>query len=320
MLEENRVIVDTRLEFITALVIAYKKDIAFNKDKYDWVEYYDNSYVHELVEKIAIKEYEEIYKYLENITFCDIYTELYLYLDNEMNYTAGYTKEPFKDLSIVDFGKIIHKIYIDRNLKSFFENASERYNNLITFVNNIMFDNNALDEVNKFYNIEVPDYHIVVSLLFNGSFGFEFKGKPYILRSIEYKDDKYILNKNLLLQKFFHEISHPIVNALVDKHRNEIKVDDTFLEEAINNGLPTCYQRLYTLLYEYFVRINELYLIKSYVNESRYKESIEWAKKIGFTYIDNLVDLLVKKRFAYKNYEDVLTQELIPCLNKINNK
>ena len=71
MLEENRVIVDTRLEFITALVIAYKKDIAFNKDKYDWVEYYDNSYVHELVEKIAIKEYEEIYKYLENITFCD---------------------------------------------------------------------------------------------------------------------------------------------------------------------------------------------------------------------------------------------------------
>ena len=165
MLKGNRVIVDTRLEFLTALIIAYKKEIAFNKEKYDWVEYYDNSYVHELVEKITIKEYEEIYKYLENITFCDTYTELYLYLDDEMNYVGGFPKEPFKDLNIDDFGKIIHKIYIDRNLKAFFENASEKYNNLIAFVNNIMFDNNALDEVNKFYNIEVPDYHIVVSLL-----------------------------------------------------------------------------------------------------------------------------------------------------------
>lgn len=320
MQKENSIVVDKRLEFITALVIAYKKDIVFNKDKYDWVEYYDNSYVHELVEKITIKEYEEIYKYLENITFCDTYTELYLYLDDEMNYVGGFPKEPFKDLNIDDFGKIIHKIYIDEGLKSFFEEASGCYNELITFVNSIMFDDKAFDVVKKFYNIEIPEYHIIVSLLFNGAFGLEFDGKPYILRSVEYKEGKYILDKNLLLQKFFHEVSHPIVNALVDKHRNEIKVDDTFLEEAINNGLPTCYQRLYTLLYEYFVRINELYLIKSYVNESRYKESIEWAKKIGFKYIDNLVDLLVKKRFAYKNYEDVLTQELIPCLNKINNK
>ena len=320
MQKENSIVVDKRLEFITALVIAYKKDIVFNKDKYDWVEYYDNSYVHELVEKITIKEYEEIYKYLENITFCDTYTELYLYLDDEMNYVGGFPKEPFKDLNIDDFGKIIHKIYIDEGLKSFFEEASGCYNELITFVNSIMFDDKAFDVVKKFYNIEIPEYHIIVSLLFNGAFGLEFDGKPYILRSVEYKEGKYILDKNLLLQKFFHEVSHPIVNALVDKHRNEIKVDDTFLEEAINNGLPTCYQQLYTLLYEYFVRINELYLIKSYVNESRYKESIEWAKKIGFKYIDNLVDLLVKKRFAYKNYEDVLTQELIPCLNKINNK
>ena len=320
MQKENSIVVDKRLEFITALVIAYKKDIVFNKDKYDLLEYYDNSYVHELVEKITIKEYEEIYKYLENITFCDTYTELYLYLDDEMNYVGGFPKEPFKDLNIDDFGKIIHKIYIDEGLKSFFEEASGCYNELITFVNSIMFDDKAFDVVKKFYNIEIPEYHIIVSLLFNGAFGLEFDGKPYILRSVEYKEGKYILDKNLLLQKFFHEVSHPIVNALVDKHRNEIKVDDTFLEEAINNGLPTCYQRLYTLLYEYFVRINELYLIKSYVNESRYKESIEWAKKIGFKYIDNLVDLLVKKRFAYKNYEDVLTQELIPCLNKINNK
>ena len=50
--------VDKRLEFLTALVVAYKEKIAQNKDDFDWVEYPENEYVRSLIERINIEKKE----------------------------------------------------------------------------------------------------------------------------------------------------------------------------------------------------------------------------------------------------------------------
>ena len=53
--------VDQRLEFLTALVVAYKEKITKNAEKFYWVKYPDNDYGHSLVDEISIENYPEVY-------------------------------------------------------------------------------------------------------------------------------------------------------------------------------------------------------------------------------------------------------------------
>ena len=90
------VTVDERLEFLQALVVAYKEKVSKNKDDFDWVEYPHNDYVRSFVERINIENHSEVYPFLENIWEEDIYTELYFYLDKQMNYVEKFSKKsPF---------------------------------------------------------------------------------------------------------------------------------------------------------------------------------------------------------------------------------
>lgn len=314
--------VDKRLEFLTALVVAYKEKIAQNKDEFDWVEYPDNDYVRSLIKQISIENHPEIYPFLDSIWAEDLYTELYFYLDEEMNYKEKFNKKaPFNNLNIEDFCKIIHQIYIRENIKDFFEYHSQDLNQLVQYTKSIMFSKEEVTmALQELYKIRIPNSHIVVSLLFNGGFGPSYKGESYCLRGVGFENGKYILSGDHLKQNFFHEASHPLVNPLIDKYYEDFKFDEALLKEVINKGLPTCYSSLKTLLYEYFVRVNENYLVKKYISKERYLNSIAWVKSIGFIYIEELIVVLEKSKAFYNNYEEVLVHELLPCLEEHNLK
>ena len=314
--------VDNRLEFLTALVVAYKEKIAQNKDDFDWVEYPENKYVRSLIERINIENYPEVYPFLGDIWEEDVYTELYFYLDEQMNYIEKFTKKgPFNHLRVEDFGKIIHQIYVKENIKDFFVKHQNDINELISYVKSILFSKEkAISALEELYGTPIPENHIVVSLLFNGGFGPSYKGESYFLRGVGFENEKYILQGTHLKQKFFHEASHPLVNPLVDKYSKDFNFDDVLLKDAIGKGLPSCYHTLKVLLYEYFVRVNENYLTKKYISEEVYANSIAWLKTAGFIYIEELIDVLEKTRPFYHTYEEVLVHELLPYLEKINIK
>ena len=317
------VTVDERLEFLTALVVAYKEKIAQNKDDFDWVEYPENEYVRSLIERINIENYPEVYPFLETDFDCGWYSQLFFYFDSEMNYDGNYPSDIplFDKLPIEDYGKLVHKIYEERNLKEYFLLHKKDRKALLSYVKSLMFSKEeAISALEGLYGISIPDNHIVVSLLFNGGFGPSYKGESYYLRGIEFKDGKYFARRELFVKKFFHEASHPLVNPLIDKYSKDFAFDDALLKEAIDKGLPSCYTALHTLLYEYFVRVVENYLTKKYISEEVYRDSIAWLKTAGFIYIEELIDVLEKTRPLYKTYEEVLVHELLPYLEKCNIK
>ena len=317
------VTVDERLEFLTALVVAYKEKVSKNKDDFDWVEYPHNDYVRSLIERINIANYPEIAPFLESGFDCGWYSQLYFYFDFEMNYDGNYPSNMpiFGKLPIEDYGKLVHKIYVERNLKEYFLLHEKDKQNLISYVKSIMFSKEEVTSaMDKLYGIPIPNNHIVVSLLFNGGFGPSYKGESYYLRGIEIQDGKYFHEQDQFVKKFFHEASHPLVNPLIDKYSKDFKFDDALLKEAIDKGLPSCYTNLHTLLCEYFVRANENYLTKKYISEEIYWDSIAWLKTAGFIYIEELIAVLEKTRPFYNTYEEVLVHELLPYLEKMNIK
>ena len=86
-------------------------------------------------------------------------------------------------------------------------------------------------------------------------------------------------------------------------------------------GLPKCYMSLHILLCEYFVRVNEFYLVKKYISKKYYSESINFIKNnLGFIYIEDLINVLETTRTFYNTYEEVLQYELLPCLEKISER
>ena len=317
------VTVDERLEFFQALVVAYKEKVSKNKDDFDWVEYPHNDYVRSFVERINIENHSEVYPFLDSIIDCGLYSKFYFYLDAEMNYDGRYPSSIalFGKLSIENFGKVIHQIYVKENIKDFFVEHQNDINELISYVKSIMFSKEEVTSaMEKLYGIPIPKNHLVVSLLFNGGFGPSYKGESYFLRGVGFKNGNYVLHKNRLIQQYFHETSHPLVNPLIDKYSKDFKFDDALLKEAIDKGLPSCYPTLSILLYEYFVRVNENYLTKKHISEKVYWDSIAWLKTAGFIYIEELIAVLEKTRPFYNTYEEVLVHELLPYLEKINVK
>ena len=124
-----------------------------------------------------------------------------------------------------------------------------------------------------------------------------------------------MINVNINLTKLITNLTDEI------KIDDEVTIDDKLLEEAINMGLPKCYMSLHTLLCEYFVRVNEFYLVKKYISKKYYSESINFIKNnLGFIYIENLINVLETTRTFYNTYEEVLQYELLPCLEKISER
>ncbi len=79
-----------------------------------------------------------------------------------------------------------------------------------------------------------------------------------------------------------------------------------------------CYARQITLINENMVRSIDIYLGKKYFEEDFINNCIKRHKKLGYTYIEEIIELLDKKD-NYSSFEEFYKNEIGPFFIKLNN-
>lgn len=306
--------IDKRLEIIEAIVVAYKLIYDTNNEELDFTEYPNVPYVKKLVDKINIKKYPEINKFINDDDFeCGKYTELHLYFDENMNYDDS-CKNVFSIGSNKEFADIVKKIYDNENLEEVFTRYKDYFNDIVNYFKE--YPNISLDEMKKFYNAsEDINYHKTVSVLINGGFSSSKDNNVTYVKGI--KANNPYLNYPYYVMCMFHEYSHYFVNSLVDKYKDRFENIDILKKESLENGLPSLYQES-SLLYEYFVRTNTLVLSEPFVDKEEIDLDLEWYSEIGFHRTADLFEIIKENRNKYSNYEKIFINVLISYMNKVS--
>jgi hypothetical protein len=311
-----QVIVDKRLELIEALVLAVKEKFNIKSEELDFIEHPNISYVNELIASIHIEKYPQIKQFIGDSNLdCGYYTNLFVYFDNEMNYLDNYDIKVFSKGSNKEFGNLVKTIYDKENLNNIFNKYQNEFYELTNTLKNI--EACDLNDIQAFYNLNEINVSCVASLLINGGFSANKDNNITYVRGIGYKDGKYITNEDYNIICLFHEASHYYINKLVDKYYNKFTNLNRLYIEAVNNGLPKTYDKVKTLLCEYFVRANAQIMAKKYISKKEYDASLNWCEKFGFIHIRTLINLTDKYLNNYNNYEYLFSQELIGFINTI---
>ena len=308
--------IDKRLEFIQALVLAVKQvNTPEQNEELDWVEYPDIPYVRELINKINIKKYPELIKFINDITDCGCYTNLFLFFDENFNLNnCDRMLSPFNNKEILKFGKLVKMIYdgekieeVFRKYNSYLESFLQEFEN-----NNKVYFSEKLKSIYEIYDI---NFSCNISLLINGGFSAERENNVVYVRGV--KNTSF--NEYFIIC-LFHEYSHFFVNKIINKYLYKLNNIDGLFKESINNGLPKCYQNENTLLYEYFVRANSLILAENMVSKLEYDECIEWYKEIGFIRIEEIIDIIKIGIQNNLKFEEIYRNLCTDYINSINFK
>ena len=167
----NMSIIDKRLEFLEALVIATKQyKHENNNEELDFVEFYDIPYVKELIYKININKYPEIVDFIYDIDDCSYYTNLFLFFDDRFNLIDSPSFKPFKNRNISEFAVAIKNLYETEKIDEVFE----KYNSYLSNIENSFkkYNNiNYKELLDKLYGLTNNLHFIInISLLINGGF------------------------------------------------------------------------------------------------------------------------------------------------------
>lgn len=313
-------IVDKRYELINGLFSAFIR-IEQNKD-YDWVESPDIPYVNALCKLINLEKRPKLYAYIKNGLVKDIGEISYVafafnddFSLNEKVINDDYNlKNRFVYGDISDFACLIQDLVITINYHAFFDSYKQEFIKMIEDATN--FENDiCLEKIDNFYNLENKfNCFEVFTPLINGGFSYRKNNTIYSIHGLKKGDNGKYYYPGTYLVTMFHEFSHPRVNPLVDKYYNLFTNIEILLEDSIKHGLPNCYQKSRTMLYEYFVRANSLILAGNFKDA---EGLIDWFEAIGFNHIREIIKETNKKRDSYHNYEDLFVKELIPLINNI---
>lgn len=222
---------------------------------------------------------------------------------------------------------IIKSFVKESRFDDFFNSHIPYYKNLIMGINHKYPTNNIIRQVESFYNMKLPTCKIILSTLTKGGFGPKVKGSDgrtiYVTVSSPRKlsDDNrliYFEKESTLRALLWHELSHPIVNPLVDKYWNKLS-KFTRLINAMKKTAPAWYKDDKVIYYENVVRAVTIKM--SYINFGKEREDKNSGTqtKWGFPYAGIFAQFLSADET--KNFEDrfnILIQELSKINNSIN--
>lgn len=310
--------VDKRFEIITGVIVAYLKYKPNFIEEYDWVELPNCDYVQDLVSLIDIKHYPKIMNYIENIRDCGWYSELYLYFDEDMN-PLDYTldKEVFTKGSVSEFQSLIKQLYDNTNLNIVFDKYQDEFAKIEKIGKTILPQNFTIKDLEQFYEMKEKKYNVTLSILANGGFGFQKDNILYYFRGVNFNGNQYEMKDFRFIICLFHEYSHSFINPLVDKYYEKFQNLDFLLKEAIECGLPNCYKKEKTILYEYFVRANSVILASKYVEKDKIEDELEWFNEMGFIYIEDIIALTKRNLEMGVDYENIFLNVLVPFINSV---
>ena len=320
-IQNLKICVLKQYELLLALHVAYLLEFPSEKEKYDFIEIPNIDYAGKIKKMINIAECKSLIKYIQNFKDESVSINIAIGLDDcyEINerlmdreYIEKYLGYGTLEQFVILLKEFAQKICWD----SFFDENIDFYQKIIDIMDNFP-KNLDLTDINRFYGLKDTQYTCVLSVLMNGGFGPKDKEENlYYVRGIGYNEKikKFEIDEKYLCECMFHEFSHPVVNALVDKYFSSFVHIDDIYKEAILNGLPKTYQNKKVLLYEYFVRANANVLVRKYYPDITISE---WIKNLGFIYLEKLADYIYQNFEGYSNYEDFFKKELVDFFNDI---
>ena len=165
-----------------------------------------------------------------------------------------------------------------------------------------------------FFGYSVGEFGIKIFNFVNGSFGYI--NENTILSCISINAETEISDKVVTI--CFHEYSHPYVNKLGLEYFEKINLDK-LLADAKKHGLQECYYDKINFINEYVVRTIQVYLAAKYMKSDYIVRNINYHKNIGYTYIDELVNILNAKAIN-ENFAVFYKNKIVPYFIQLNDK
>lgn len=194
----------------------------------------------------------------------------------------------------------VKSFIIESDFDRFFELHSSHYNEMIDSIKGRFPVKKIIHELESFYNGNLPKCKVILSTLTKGGFGPKIIGAngqeifatiaspigvSELGRAIYFKEERNL--RSLL----WHELSHPVINPLVNKYWADL-VKHKMLLDRMRSTAPAWYQNDRVLYYENIVRAVTIKM--AYLYENKKSGDLQTANQIkwGFQYAKVFSDLL----------------------------
>ncbi|WP_349663409.1 DUF4932 domain-containing protein [Cellulophaga lytica] len=153
----------------------------------------------------------------------------------------------------------------------------------------------------KYYGTKLSSYNLILSpLVHSGGFNAEFlaNGKKEVYAIIgpngEVEYIPYFEKKFLEMDLILHEFGHSFVNPLTEKFQNEIETikEKYYTENLKKDGKIQAYNKWIYLLNELIIRAITIRIANKNFGTEKAKELLDYEKSIGFSLVDNIIEIL----------------------------
>lgn len=153
----------------------------------------------------------------------------------------------------------------------------------------------------KYYGSELGSYNLILSpLVHSGGFNSKFiaDGKIEVYAIIgpngEIEHIPYFEKEYLEMDMILHEFGHSFVNPLTEKFQKEIEtIKEKYYNESLKkDGKAQAYGEWKYLFNELVIRAITIRIANEYFGTEKAKELLNYEKTIGFSLVENIVEIL----------------------------
>ncbi|WP_415374562.1 DUF4932 domain-containing protein [Patiriisocius sp. Uisw_017] len=153
----------------------------------------------------------------------------------------------------------------------------------------------------KYYGSELGSYNLILSpLVHSGGFNSKFiaDGKTEVYAIIgpngEIEHIPYFEKEFLEMDLILHEFGHSFVNPLTEKFQNEIEnIKEKYYSDSLKkNGKTQGYSEWKYVFNEHIIRAITIRIANENFGTEKAKELLDYEKSIGFSLVNNIVEIL----------------------------
>jgi hypothetical protein len=163
----------------------------------------------------------------------------------------------------------------------------------------------------KYYGTELGSYNLILSpLVHSGGFNSKFiaDGKIEVYAIIgpngEIEHIPYFEKEYLEMDMILHEFGHSFVNPLTEKFQKEIEtIKEKYYNESLKkDGKAQAYGKWKYLFNELIIRAITIRIANEYFGTEKAKELLNYEKSIGFSLVENIVEILKEYENTREKY------------------
>ena len=223
--------------------------------------------------------------------------------------------------------KNFKKEFISFNQDSLFQEYLTEIKPLNEKIINQVKESKSIQELptylERYYGTKLGSYNLILSpLVHSGGFNAEFieDGKKEVYAIIgpngEIEHIPYFEKEFLEMDLILHEFGHSFVNPLTEKYHNDIEnlKEKYYTENLKRIGENEGYSKWTNVFNELLIRATTIRITEKNFGTEKAKELLDYEKSIGFSLVENIVEILKeyeKNRKKYPNFN-----KFYPILNE----